>query len=476
MTRLPEDEINIENKNKQNENIQDDDARETENREYGENKKNIEESDYYDDPVKMFEQRKQKQEQARIAEEENRENKENKEKNSENLEKTNQSENVQTDIVSPASPVVEKKQGIKTWINRGMYIVGGILLVVFIIAIFTGGNKQKKVTSKDTGANEQVAAPTVQTQVSDNNNLPLNNQQIANLKRADFNLKNNNQSQQEAMMEAAKAAEMRMSAPSNVISNSNLSSNGLSANNSKNNAVLGGDGSGDGNTAFMAKVSASSAPIAKATRILHLSTTLAQGNIIQATLDTRIASDLPGMVRAVTSSDIYSEDQSTLLIPRGSRLIGQYTNRIQQGQNRIFVVWQRLIRPDGIDIQIASPGTDTLGTAGLAADSIDHHFFQQFGTAILLSVIGAGAASVGVNSGDQYNSATAYRQAIAGSFNQTAKQTLQNTGEIPPTLYVNQGTKITVFIARDLDFYDALNGGRQDDSQSTGSLFQGKLS
>jgi len=125
------------------------------------------------------------------------------------------------------------------------------------------------------------------------------------------------------------------------------------------------------------------------------------------------------------------------------------------------VVWQRLIRPDHIDIQLNSPGTDALGAAGMSADHIDRHFFEQFGTAILLSIISASAANVGVNSQDQFNSAAAYREALANSFSQTAQNTLRATGTISPTIYIDQGKVISVFVARDLDFYNELSSQRQ---------------
>ena len=223
------------------------------------------------------------------------------------------------------------------------------------------------------------------------------------------------------------------------------------------NAVLGGNGRGDTNTQFMAQVSANGVPITHATQIAHPAETLAQGTMIWATLESRISSDLPGLVRAVTSEDIFGEDGSRILIPRGSRLVGQYTNAIAQGQKRIFVVWQRVIRPDHIDIQISSPGVDPLGTAGMGADSVNTHFFEQFSNAILLSFIGAGAANMGVHPDDQFNSAAAYREALSNSFNQTAQNTLRNTGVIQPTLTINQGSKMSVFVARDLDFFNELN-------------------
>jgi type IV secretion system protein VirB10 len=244
---------------------------------------------------------------------------------------------------------------------------------------------------------------------------------------------------------------MRMVAPASVYSAG--SSTGADSVSSNGEFTLGGVDTRDPNSRFMVSVSQSKAPIVRATHILHPETTLVQGAILQATLEPRIVSDLPGMLRAVVSDDVYSDDETEVLIPKGTRLVGQYSSGILPGQNRIFVIWQRLIRPDGIDILLNSPGTDQLGGAGIVASGIDHHFFEQFGTAALLSVIGAGAANIGVKPTDQLNSSSAYREAIAESFSQSAQNTLQNTGQIKPTLYVNQGAKISVFVARDLDFY-----------------------
>lgn len=354
-----------------------------------------------------------------------------------------------------ASPVIEKKSFFHKAIS---IILAGI--VALILFYFFALSQDKKSDTKNeqqnninNSANNNLTAP----------QLPISQNQVNRLKQALANLNTQLPSNDNGEREAIKLFQLRMSAPIEVYSsdnsnnNSNLQ-NSSSQNNvsSNNNAVLGGDGTGDANTKFMSKVSNSEAPTQNATHIAHLNTTIAQGNIISATLETRISSDLPGMVRAVTSNDIYSEDDSNLLLPRGSKLIGQYTNNISQGQTRVFVVWQRLIRPDGIDIAMNSPGTDPLGGAGLPADEIDHHFWEQFGTASLLSIIGAGAANVGVTPDDEFNSASAYREALANSFNQTAQQSFQNTSVIQPTLLINQGTKINVFVARDLDFYNEL--------------------
>ena len=265
----------------------------------------------------------------------------------------------------------------------------------------------------------------------------------------------------EEQEETDKLVRMRMVAPTTVYSaggsSSASSSTASPATKKSDSNVLGGAGaSSDENSQFMSKVSASAAPIASATRIAHPATTLAQGTMIWATLESRIVSDLPGMVRAVTSENIYSEDGTLVMLPKGSRLIGQYTSAIAQGQQRVFVVWQRVIRPDHIDIQLNSPGTDGLGAAGVGADVIDNHFMEQFGTAALLSIISAGAANVGVGSQDQFNSASAYREGLSNSFSQTAQNVLKSKGTINPTIYINQGHAVSVFVARDLDFYNEL--------------------
>ena len=105
-----------------------------------------------------------------------------------------------------------------------------------------------------------------------------------------------------------------------------------------------------------------------------------------------------------------------------------------------------------MSLNLDSPGVDSLGMAGRAADVIDRHFWQRFGTATLLSILGAGTSNMGVTNNASYNAAQAYRMAMANSLNQTAQQTLQQQTMIPPTLWVNQGSPIQVFVAHDLDF------------------------
>lgn len=199
---------------------------------------------------------------------------------------------------------------------------------------------------------------------------------------------------------------------------------------------------------FSARISGSNVDVAHASRIHDLSHTAPQGTVIPAVLETAINSDLPGFVRAVVSRDVRGFDGTSVLIPRGSKLIGQYRSGVALSQTRAFVVWSRVITPDGVSIDIGSPGTDQLGRGGLEGET-DTHFFERFGSAILLSVMGAGLERL-ADSGN--NNSTAIIIGSQQQATQVASIALQKQIDIPVTIKVPQGTPLQVFVTRDLDF------------------------
>lgn len=190
-----------------------------------------------------------------------------------------------------------------------------------------------------------------------------------------------------------------------------------------------------------------------AKRLPHPNWTVPAGEMISATLETAINAELAGMVKAITTHDIYSLSDHRLLLPKGSSVIGQFNTAITQGQRRIFIVWNQIQMSNGIKVTLNSPGTDAIGRAGVGADYVDRHFFERFGSGALLSVLGAFSATGGVNGQDQYNSMAQYRMNVAGSFQQAANQTLQQDMQQNTTLQTNQGAEIKIFVAHDLDFY-----------------------
>ena len=172
-----------------------------------------------------------------------------------------------------------------------------------------------------------------------------------------------------------------------------------------------------------------------------------QGTIITGVLETAINSDLPGLVRAVVSRDVRGFDATEVLIPRGSRLVGQYSSGVALGQSRAFVIWTRLIRSDGVSVELGSAATDPLGTAGLGG-KVNSHFLRRFGAAALLSVITSGLDYL-VTTAQSAGSVTVGSPAQA---TQLAGVALQRDIDIPPTIKIPQGTPVRVFVAKDLDF------------------------
>ena len=191
-------------------------------------------------------------------------------------------------------------------------------------------------------------------------------------------------------------------------------------------------------------------PAVQARLLPSLGYTITEGTVIPGVLETAINSDLPGMVRAINSADVYSHDGSQLLIPKGSRLVGRYQSDVRRGQSRVFIIWNRILRADGMSILVNSPGTDPLGRAGLEGD-IDAHFFQIFGAAILLSILDGGLDVAIEMARQQGNDNTMIIQNESG-LGRAGEVALQDSLQIQPTIHVDQGTRISILVARDLDF------------------------
>lgn len=211
----------------------------------------------------------------------------------------------------------------------------------------------------------------------------------------------------------------------------------------------GAGANSDPNVAFATENANKDVETAKASQLKNLHTLIAQGAMIPGVLETAIASDLPGMVRAIVSENVYSFDGTNLLIPQGTRLVGQYRSGMVRGQSRVFIIWNRLIRNDGVSINIGSYGADDLGRSGLAGD-VDTHFFERFGSSVMLSMIDSGFQALANSTKSQATTNVAIN--TGNDFSNAATIALQNSVNIPPTINVDQGTRINVFVGKDLDF------------------------
>ncbi len=185
----------------------------------------------------------------------------------------------------------------------------------------------------------------------------------------------------------------------------------------------------------------------RATLIRNRAAIIPQGAIMSAVLETPLNSDRPGLARAIISHDARGFDGTRVLIPRGSRLIGEFKADASPGVRRILITWTRLIRPDGVAIRIGSPVSDPLGGAGVPG-SVDTHFFARFAGAVLQS-----ALAVGVNLASQ-RASTSNNTVYLGLPAQATPQLGQLVPDAnrPPTVKVREGAEIAVMVAHDLDF------------------------
>jgi type IV secretion system protein VirB10 len=193
-----------------------------------------------------------------------------------------------------------------------------------------------------------------------------------------------------------------------------------------------------------------------ASKLAHPDYTLSAGEMISATLETAINSELPGMVKAIVSKDVYSSTGNRLLIPKGSIAIGQFSAEIKAAQSRALIIWERLQRPDGVVVSLNSPNADSIGRSGLSASRINHHYFERLSSTALLSVLGLYAGGGrDMNDGIGFS----YPSAIMQSAYREVSRDFSKYANIKPTLHINQGESIHIFVAEDLDFYSALHDG-----------------
>lgn len=181
---------------------------------------------------------------------------------------------------------------------------------------------------------------------------------------------------------------------------------------------------------------------------------LQAGSVIPAALITGIRSDLPGLVTAQVTQNVYdSPTGRILLIPQGSRLIGDYDADVAFGQNRVLLAWNRLILPDGRSIVLErQPVSDPRGFAGLH-DGTDYHWGGVLKAALVSTLLGAGSE---FGSGDDGNLARAFRRGTQDSINRAGEQIVSRELNVRPTLTIRPGFPVRVLVTRDL----VLGGGQ----------------
>jgi type IV secretion system protein VirB10 len=175
---------------------------------------------------------------------------------------------------------------------------------------------------------------------------------------------------------------------------------------------------------------------------------LQAGAVIPAALITGIRSDLPGQITAQVTEPIYdSPTGRILLVPQGTRIIGQYDNNVQFGQRRVLLVWNRLIMPNGRSIVLErQPGADTQGYAGLE-DGVDYHWWDLAKAASLSTLLAVGA-ELAVN--DENRLLRAIRSGGQDTINDAGQQIVRRQLNVAPTLTIRPGFPVRVIVTRDL--------------------------
>jgi type IV secretion system protein VirB10 len=173
------------------------------------------------------------------------------------------------------------------------------------------------------------------------------------------------------------------------------------------------------------------------------------GTVIPAALITGIQSDLPGQVTAQVTEHVYDTPTGKfLLIPQGSRLIGQYDSQVSFGQKRVLLVWNRITLPDGKSIVLErQQGADARGFSGLE-DEVDYHWWDLIKAAALSTLLSVGA-ELGSNQ-DESDLVRALRRGSQDSINNTGQQLVRRQLNIQPTLTIRQGFPVRVIVNRDL--------------------------
>ncbi|NTB97286.1 TrbI/VirB10 family protein [Agrobacterium tumefaciens] len=174
---------------------------------------------------------------------------------------------------------------------------------------------------------------------------------------------------------------------------------------------------------------------------------VAMGTSIPCVLETALSSDQPGFTSCVINRDVLSDNGRVVLMEKGTQVVGEYRGGLRRGQKRLFVLWNRAKTPKGVIITLASPATDALGRAGMDG-YVDTHWWERFGSAILLSIVGD--ATSYANSQLRDSDVDAQNTTSAGQ--QAAAIAVEQSINIPPTLMKHQGGLVSIFVARDLDF------------------------
>lgn len=203
------------------------------------------------------------------------------------------------------------------------------------------------------------------------------------------------------------------------------------------------------------------AEVSSARFIHHPDALLVRGTFIRCVLETRIITDVPGFTSCIVTEPVYSINGRSLLLPKGSKVYGSYDT--DATGPRIAVIWDRITTPNGIDVDMSSPGVDNLGSAGHPGD-YNAHWASRMSAALMISLVADAFKYAAAEHGPQSSTIGAggvvvqspYESATARTMERLAGNALQRSMNRPATVTINQGTVVNVYVARDVDFSGVL--------------------
>jgi len=196
---------------------------------------------------------------------------------------------------------------------------------------------------------------------------------------------------------------------------------------------------------------------ASAQPLVHPDTLMLRGTYIRCVLETHIVTDIPGFTSCIVTEPVYSFSGKRLLLPKGSKVLGKYDT--EPNGPRVAVVWDRIVTPTGIDVNMASPGVDGLGGAGHPGH-LDEHWGARIGSAMLISLFSDAFKYAAAEHGPSGTTVGAGGVVVQSPYESNTAQTLQNIANQavrrganrPATVTIHQGTVVSVYVAKDVDF------------------------
>ena len=209
------------------------------------------------------------------------------------------------------------------------------------------------------------------------------------------------------------------------------------------------------NPALFGSMQRSATPTVTAGLLGNRSLTMPKGVLFTCSLKTRVISAASGFVACQVQRNVFSDDGKVVLAERGSHLDGEYrVVQVRPGVTRIPVLWTRLRTPNGVTVDLDSPGTGALGESGIGG-YVDNRWAERIGAAMLVSMIDDAVKIVATDSNPANGtsgSTTVLLPSTTAAGSKLAEKVLEATINIPPLLYQNQGSIVGVYVARDVDF------------------------